>query len=119
MGLLSDWTAPIKNFSRFMSGVVTPNVSPTLSTMMTSCTQTEQALLLNGLGHLMNAQTHASHVQFNKAILNITFMSFALCWFGLVNAVLLQQHYISLISASQGFLDFPSNAQQMINRLLQ
>jgi hypothetical protein len=46
---------------------------------------TEERIFRSGIVNLLNANHHSSVANYNKSMLNVELLSYALCWFGMVS----------------------------------
>jgi hypothetical protein len=85
---LSSWTKPITDFEHLLlhsSGRGT-TLEPLSMAVNTSQVNTADAhIFKSGIRNLLSAYAHHKGAQFNKAILNIELLAFALVWFGMVS----------------------------------
>ena len=96
---LSDWSSPICKFEASLTRQSHSHTQPVATsgrhmqqlrsaTLAESVSSEEKVLeeriFLNGLASLVRARHYVSAANYNKSLLNIELVCFALCWFGMV-----------------------------------
>jgi hypothetical protein len=78
------------------------------SSSSSSSPSAEQLVFQSGLINLLSAIRCSNDVNYNKIMINIQFLVFALCWFGMVCPIR-HLHVSMTLTMLQGEVDFPKD----------
>ena len=116
---ISDWPLTVEKFNDIMKNGADDRPMRPISIFSTGSSSSPSAhlqILETGLASLLSASRHVKEAKFHKAMVNIKFLVFALCWFGMVTLVMFT--YLHILTLSKGQVYFPDDDEKFIEAIV-
>lgn len=116
---ISDWPSTVEKFNELMINGADEKPMRPISIFSPGSSSSPSAhlqILETGLTSLLSASRHVKEAKFHKAMVNIQFLVFALCWFGMVTLLIFTCLYI--LTFSKGEVYFPDDDEKFIEAIV-